>query len=136
MLVIRPAPAANLSVMLSERSAAMLDFERAWWNIDEPRDQVIRARFQCSPEEYHAELTTVLDDPAAMDHDPLVVRRLKRLRLRARKARLDGWRPSGQQRERSDEQRRSGNAPGPAPVAASRASRRARASAAHRWARR
>ena len=76
--------------MLSERSAAMLDFERAWWNIDEPRDQVIRARFQCSPEEYHAELTTVLDDPAAMDHDPLVVRRLKRLRLRARKARLDG----------------------------------------------
>ena len=76
--------------MLDERSAAMLDFERAWWNNDEPRDQVIRARFQCSPEEYHAELTKVLDDPAAMDHDPLVVRRLKRLRLRARKARLDG----------------------------------------------
>ncbi len=49
--------------MLDERSAAMLD---------------------------HAELTKVLDDPAAMDHDPLVVRRLKRLRLRARKARLDG----------------------------------------------
>jgi Protein of unknown function (DUF3263) len=86
----RPGPAANLSRMLSERSAAMLDFERAWWNIDEPRDQVIRARFQCSPDEYHAELTTVLDDPAAMDHDPLVVRRLKRLRLRARRARLDG----------------------------------------------
>jgi hypothetical protein len=83
-------PAANLSWMLSERSAAMLDFERAWWNIEESRDQVIRARFQCSPEEYHAELTTVLDDPAAMDHDPLVVRRLKRLRIRARKARLDG----------------------------------------------
>ena len=84
------APAANLSGMLCERSAAMLDFERAWWNNDEPRDQVIRARFQCSPEEYHAELTTVLDDPAALEHDPLVVRRLKRLRLRARKARLDG----------------------------------------------
>ena len=49
----------------------MLDFERAWWNNDEPRDQVIRARFQCSPEEYHAELTTVLDDPAAMEHDPM-----------------------------------------------------------------
>ena len=73
--------------MLSERHAAMLDFER-WWSNEEPRDQVIRARFQCSPDEYHAELTRVLDDPAAMEHDPLVVRRLKRLRLRARKVRL------------------------------------------------
>jgi hypothetical protein len=74
--------------MLSERHAAMLDFERSWWSNDDPRDHVIRARFQCSPDEYHAELTTVLDDPAALDHDPLVVRRLKRLRLRARKLRL------------------------------------------------
>jgi len=76
--------------VLDERAAAMLDFERNWWNDAEPRDQAIRARFQCSPEEYHAELTKVLDDPAAMDHDPLVVRRLKRLRLRARRARLQG----------------------------------------------
>jgi hypothetical protein len=90
VLVIGPSERPVCPVMLSERYAAMLDFERAWWNNDEPRDQVIRARFQCSPDEYHAELTKVLDDPAAMDHDPLVVRRLKRLRLRARKARLDG----------------------------------------------
>jgi len=81
--------------MLSERATAILEFERSWWNNDEPRDQVIRARFQCSPDEYQAELTTVLDDPAAMDCDPLVVRRLKRLRLRARKARLDGVASSG-----------------------------------------
>jgi hypothetical protein len=76
--------------MLSERHAAMLDFERSWWTNEDPRDLVIRGRFQCSPDEYHAELTTVLDDPAAMDHDPMVVRRLKRLRLRARKLRHDG----------------------------------------------
>jgi hypothetical protein len=73
--------------MLSDRHAAMLDFERSWWSSDEPRDQVIRARFQCSPAEYHAELTRVLDDPDALAHDPLVVRRLKRLRLRARRER-------------------------------------------------
>lgn len=76
--------------MLSERHAAMLDFERSWWSNEEPRDQVVRARFQCSPEEYQAELATVLDDPAAMEHDQMVVRRLKRLRRRARRARLDG----------------------------------------------
>jgi hypothetical protein len=81
---------ANLSGMLSERHAAMLDFERSWWSNTEPREHVIRARFQCSPDEYQAELSAVLDDPAAMDHDPLVVRRLTRLRLRARKMRNDG----------------------------------------------
>ncbi|NND75077.1 MAG: DUF3263 domain-containing protein [Ilumatobacter sp.] len=75
--------------MLSERHAAMLDFERSWWSNEEPRDQVVRARFQCSPEEYHAELAAVLADPDALGHDPLVVRRLKRLRLRARKLRID-----------------------------------------------
>jgi hypothetical protein len=90
VLVICARDGPTCQVMLSERHAAMLDFERSWWNNDEPRDQVIRARFQCSPDEYHAELTTVLDDPAAMDHDPLVVRRLTRLRLRARKLRHDG----------------------------------------------
>lgn len=95
MLVIPVPERPTCQVMLDERSAAMLDFERAWWNNAEPRDQVIRARFQCSPEEYHAELTKVLDDPAAMDHDPLVVRRLKRFRLRARKARLDGVAATG-----------------------------------------
>jgi hypothetical protein len=76
--------------MLSERHAAMLDFERSWWSNDEPRDQIVRARFQCSPEEYDAEITIVLENPDAVEHDPLVVRRLKRLRLRARKARIDG----------------------------------------------
>ncbi len=68
----------------------MLDFERSWWSNDEHRDQVVRARFQCSPEEYDMEITAVLENPDAVEHDPLVVRRLKRLRLRARKARIDG----------------------------------------------
>ena len=90
VLVICAADQAFFGVMLSERHAAMLDFERSWWSNEEPRDQVVRARFQCSPENYQAELAAVLDDPAAMEHDPLVVRRLKRLRLRARQARIDG----------------------------------------------
>jgi len=81
--------------VLSERHAAMLDFERSWWENNDPRDQVIRARFQCSPDEYHEELTAVLDDPAALAHDPLVVRRLKRLRLRARRIRQGGAFASG-----------------------------------------
>ena len=95
VLVIRAPEQAFCAVMLSERHAAMLDFERSWWTNEEPRDQVVRARFQCSPESYQTELTAVLDDPAALEHDPLVVRRLKRLRLRARKARIDGVAAAG-----------------------------------------
>ena len=95
VLVIRAVEQAVCALMLSERHAAMLDFERSWWTNEEPRDQVVRARFQCSPEDFQDELTTVLDDPAATEHDPLVVRRLKRLRLRARKARIDGVASAG-----------------------------------------
>ncbi len=56
VLVIRAAEQAVCALMLSERHAAMLDFERSWWTNDDPRDQVVRARFQCSPEEYDAEI--------------------------------------------------------------------------------
>ena len=75
--------------MITERHQAMLEFERTWWNHDEPKDVLIRARFQCSPDEYHAELNKLLEQPEAMEHDPLVVRRLARHRVRRRRARLD-----------------------------------------------
>lgn len=67
----------------------MLELERTWWNHDEPKDALIRARFQCSPDEYHAELNELLERPEAMEHDPLVVRRLARHRVRRRRARLE-----------------------------------------------
>lgn len=75
--------------MISERHQAMLEFERSWWNHDEPKDVLIRARFQCSADEYYAELNELLEQPEAMEHDPLVVRRLARHRVRRRRARLD-----------------------------------------------
>ena len=75
--------------MISERHQAMLEFERSWWHLDEPKDSAIRARFQCSADEYYAELNDLLERPEAMDHDPLVVRRLQRHRLRRRRERLD-----------------------------------------------
>jgi hypothetical protein len=82
-------PTAKLAPVISERHQAMLEFERTWWNHDEPKEVLIRARFQCSPDEYHVELNDLLEQPAAMEHDPLVVRRLARHRVRRRRARLD-----------------------------------------------
>ena len=75
--------------VISERHQAMLDFERSWWEYDEPKEALIRSRFQCSADEYYAELNDLLEQPGAMDHDPLVVRRLRRHRLRRRRQRLD-----------------------------------------------
>ena len=73
----------------TDRHRAMLDFERTWWQLDDPRDEAIRARFACTTDDYYAELNLVLELPEAMDHDPLVVRRFQRRRLRRRRSLLD-----------------------------------------------
>jgi len=75
--------------VISDRQRAILDFERSWWPLDEPRDRAIRARFQCSVDEYHAELNELLEQPEAAEHDALLVRRLQRQRTRRRRERLD-----------------------------------------------
>jgi hypothetical protein len=85
----RPVVAARLSAVISERHRAMLDFERSWWNEGQPKETLIRSRFQCSADEYYAELNDLLEQPEAMEHDPLVVRRLQRHRVRRRRQRLD-----------------------------------------------
>jgi uncharacterized protein DUF3263 len=74
---------------LTERQRAMLDFERTWWQFDDSRDAQIRARFGCRPDEYDAELDEVLAHPGAMRHDPLVVRRYQRRRLRRRRTLIE-----------------------------------------------
>jgi hypothetical protein len=75
---------------LSERARAMLAFEATWFTLDQDRHDAIRATFQCSVEEYSLELNQVIDQPAALTADPLVVRRLRRARDRRRRSLLDG----------------------------------------------
>ncbi|MEX1105322.1 MAG: DUF3263 domain-containing protein [Ilumatobacteraceae bacterium] len=82
--------AEHASATLSERERAILEFEAGWWQQDDARDVMIRARFACSIEDYYQELNQLLDHPGALSVDPLVVRRLRRQRERRRRARLDG----------------------------------------------
>jgi hypothetical protein len=82
---------------LTERERAMLAFEADWWQYDEARDVLIRARFACSVEDYYQQLNDLLDHPGALSVDPLVVRRLRRQRERRRRARLDGSGRTGEQ---------------------------------------
>jgi hypothetical protein len=74
---------------LSERDRAILDFERGWWTEPGPKELAIRAKFDLSPGRYYQVLAELLDSGDAEAYDPLVIRRLRRLRERRRRARFE-----------------------------------------------
>lgn len=80
---------------LSDRDRAILDFERWWWTQSGPKESAIRERFDLSPTRYYQVVQELMDDPEAMEYDPLVVRRLRRQRDRRRRAKFEG-RSAGQ----------------------------------------
>ncbi len=75
---------------LSDRDRAILDFERSWWIEPGPKELAIRERFELSPTRYYQVLNELLDSSDALAYDPLVVRRLRRMRDRRRRARYEG----------------------------------------------
>ena len=78
---------------LTNRDIEVLDFERSWWKHAGVKEQAIRERFNMSATRYYQLLNELLENPPAMDHDPILVKRLKRLRMyrqRQRVARLLG----------------------------------------------
>ncbi len=86
---------------LSELDIKMLDFERSWWKHAGVKEQAIKERFDMSATRYYQLLNELLEQPAAMAHDPILVKRLKRLRVyrqRQRVARLLGAEYSPQKR--------------------------------------
>jgi hypothetical protein len=77
-------------VGLSERDRAIIDFERTWWAGSGPKEVAIRSHFDFSPTRYYRRLAILIDSPDAASYDPLVVRRLRRVRERRRRARYEG----------------------------------------------
>lgn len=75
---------------LTDRDRAILDFERSWWTIGGLKETAIQERFELSASRYYELLGELMDSPAAMAHDPLLVRRLRRLRDARRRARTEG----------------------------------------------
>jgi Protein of unknown function (DUF3263) len=82
-------------VALTDRDRAIIDLERVWWRLSTTKAAAIRDRLELSPTRYYELLNTLLDDPAAAAYDPLVVRRLRRMRLRRRRARVEGRTTAG-----------------------------------------
>jgi hypothetical protein len=72
---------------LSERDAQMLDLERQWWKYAGAKEQAIRDMFGLSATHYYQILNALIDTEAALAHDPMLVKRLRRLRTSRQKAR-------------------------------------------------
>lgn len=66
--------------MLSERDIRILDFEGSWWMYPSPKDRAIREYLKMSASRYYQALRRLMDDPRALEHSPLTVRRLMRQR--------------------------------------------------------
>ena len=72
---------------LDERSRAILDFERSWWQQPEPKERRIEKCFGLSSARYHQLLNRLIERPEALWYDPMLVRRLRRLREARRRKR-------------------------------------------------
>ena len=78
---------AAAAPVLSERDAAILDFEKQWWSLPGPKETEIRQRFDISAPRYYQILNGLIDTEAALAYDPLLVKRLRRLRAARQKER-------------------------------------------------
>ena len=78
---------------LSAREREILEFERQWWRYAGAKEQAVREKFDMSATRYYQVLNALIDRPDALAFDPMLVKRLRRMRAartRARSARRLG----------------------------------------------
>ena len=87
---------ADTAGPLGERERSVLAFERQWWRHAGAKEEAIRREFGVGPTAYYQLLSRLIDDPAAIAHDPMLVKRLQRQRASRRRSRGRlGPHPSG-----------------------------------------
>jgi hypothetical protein len=75
-----PADPADGAGVLTDRDRSILAFERRWFTHAGAKEQAIRAEFGLSAARYYQLLGVVIDSPCALAHDPMLVKRLQRMR--------------------------------------------------------
>ena len=81
---------------LTRREREVLAFERQWWKYAGAKEQAIRELFDMSATRYYQVLNGLVDRQDALAADPMLIKRLRRLRAgrqRARAARRMGIDP-------------------------------------------
>lgn len=66
---------------LTQREHDVLAFERKWWMYQGAKEGAIREQFNLSPTRYYQVLNTLLEKPEALRADPMLVKRLRRMRM-------------------------------------------------------
>lgn len=74
---------------IDERSRRILDFEREWWRHAGAKEQAILDYFDLSPTRYYQLLNQLIDSDAALTYDPMLVKRLRRLRAARQRQRAE-----------------------------------------------
>ena len=82
-----PAASAGPADGLSSRDREILSFERQWWKYAGAKEQAIRELFDMSATRYYQVLNALIDRPEALAADPMLVKRLRRLRASRQRAR-------------------------------------------------
>ncbi len=72
---------------LSRREHDILAFERQWWKYAGSKEEAIKELFSLSATRYYQVLNALVDRPEALAADPMLVKRLRRLRASRQKAR-------------------------------------------------
>ncbi len=65
---------------LTELESKILEFERTWWRHAGAKESSIKELFNLTPPAYYQLLNNLIDKPAALMAEPLLVKRLLRLR--------------------------------------------------------
>ncbi|WP_370591238.1 DUF3263 domain-containing protein [Saccharopolyspora montiporae] len=82
-----PDPAPQPPDDLTERDRGILAFERQWWKRSGAKEDAIRELFGMSASRYYQLLNALLDSPAALRADPMLIKRLRKARAARRRAR-------------------------------------------------
>ncbi len=72
---------------LTDQEVQILDFERSWWRFGGAKEEAIREQFDLTATRYYQLLNQLIDRDAALEADPVLVRRLRRLRQQRQVAR-------------------------------------------------
>ena len=72
---------------LGERDREILALERLWWQYAGAKEQAIREKFDMSSTRYYQVLNALIDRDDALAFDPLLVKRLRRLRAQRQRSR-------------------------------------------------
>ena len=76
---------------LSELEIRILDFERQWWRFAGAKESSIKELFDMAPPAYYQLLNNLIDRQDALLAQPMLIKRLRRLREARNSSRAAGF---------------------------------------------